>query len=152
MATNYGPYTRKKWRALGYYVEQAEHISRVGPRVRRHDTFGFADYILVKPGEIIFLQVTSWSNVSSRVNKIACEEHGRGQWSTPMIDLAKWLMSCCGVRIVVEGWKQNPKTLRWKSREVEVTPLLLDGRRRQRCSDPDGATRSATRTAGTSSG
>lgn len=133
MAANYGQYTRRKWRAAGYYVEQAEHISRVGPRVRRHDTFGFADYICIKVGEIVFLQVTSWSNVSSRINKIACESHGKGQYARPMIDLAKMLMSVFGVRIVVEGWKQNPKTHRWESREVEVTPLLLDGRRRKRC-------------------
>ena len=129
MAANYGPHTRKKWRAAGYYVEGSEHISRVGPRVRRHDLFGFADYVCVKPGEIVLLQVTSWGNVSSRVNKIAREEHGKGQWSTPMIELAKNLMSCCGVRIVVEGWQL--KNNRWVSREVEVTPLLLDARRRK---------------------
>jgi hypothetical protein len=129
VATNYGTYTRRKWRKAGYFVEQAEHISRVGPRVRRHDTFGFADYICIKPGEIVFLQVTSWGNVSSRVNKIAREEHGKGQHARPMIELAKNLMSCCGVRIVVEGWQL--KNNRWVSREVEVTPLLLDGRRRK---------------------
>ena len=123
-------HARKKWRAAGYYVEQAEHINRDGPIVRRHDTFGFADLIAIKPGEIVFLQVTSWGNVSARVNKIARESHGKGQWARPMLELAKWLLSVHGVRIVVEGWKKNPKTLRWESREVEVTPLLLDGRRR----------------------
>ena len=129
MAVNYGPYTRRKWRADGYFVEQAEHISRMGPRVRRHDTFGFVDYICIKPGAIVLLQVTSWGNVSSRVNKIAREEHGSGQHARPMIDLAKTLLSVHGVRIVVEGWQL--KNNRWISREVEVTQLLLDGRSRK---------------------
>lgn len=126
MTTSYGQYTRRKWRADGYFVEAAEHISRVGPRVRRHDTFGFADYICIKPGHIVLLQVTSWGNVSSRVNKIARETHGSGQHARPMIELAKTLLSL-GVRIVVEGWQL--KDNRWVSREVEVTPLLLDSRR-----------------------
>ena len=127
MSVNYGPYTRRKWRADGYFVEQAEHISRVGPRVRRHDTFGFADYICIKPGEIVFLQVTSWGNVSSRINKIARETHGSGQWAEPMVILANTLLSVPGVRIVVEGWQL--KDNRWISREVEVTLLLLAARR-----------------------
>lgn len=132
MARNLQGLSRKKWRDLGYYVEAGEHVSRIGKIVRRHDTFGFADLIAVKPGSIVFIQVTSWSNVSARVNKIACEEHGRGQHARPMLEIAKNLMSCCGVRIVVEGWKQLDN-LRWESREVEVTPLLLDGRKRRRC-------------------
>jgi hypothetical protein len=118
-------YARKKWRAAGYYVEQGEHISRGG---RRHDTFGFADLICVKPGSIVFLQVTSWGNVSARCNKIAREVHGKGQWAAPMSEIAKHLMSCCGVRIVVEGWKLD-SSHRWVSREVEITPQELDNRR-----------------------
>ncbi len=121
--------SRKKWRDQGYAVEAGEHITRMGKIVRRHDTFGFADLIAVKPGSIVFLQVTSWSNVSARVNKIAREAWGKGQWATPIRETAKHLMSCCGVRIVVEGWKQDPKTLRWESREIEITPQLLDERR-----------------------
>ena len=132
MYRNFQGLSRKKWRDQGYYVEAGEHVSRIGKIPRRHDTFGFADLIAVKPGSIVFLQVTSWSNVSARVNKIACEEHGIGQHARPMIEIAKNLMSCCGVRIIVEGWKQHPN-LRWESREVEVTPLLLDGRKRKRC-------------------
>jgi hypothetical protein len=130
---NLQEHARKKWRAEGYYIEAGEHVFRGGGRVTRRDTFGFADLICVKPGSLVFLQVTSWSNVSARVNKIACERHGKGQWSMPMAEIAKNLMSCCGVRIVVEGWRKNPKTFRWESREVEITPLLLDGRKRRRC-------------------
>lgn len=129
MARNLNGFSRKKWRAQGYYVEAGEHVSRIGKHVRRHDTFGFADLIAVRPGSIVFIQVTSWSNVSARVNKIAREEHGKGQWARPMSEIAKNLTSCLGVRIVVEGWKQDPDTLRWESREIEITPKLLDERR-----------------------
>jgi hypothetical protein len=126
--------SRAKWRKAGYAVEAGEHVSRIGKIVRRHDTFGFADLIAVKPGSLVFLQVTSWSNVSARVNKIARESHGTGQWRRPILDTAKDLLSIFGIRIVVEGWKQNPNTLRWESREVEITPALLDERKKS-CSD-----------------
>ena len=144
-------HARKKWRAGGYFVEAGEHVSRLGyvqqgehgprPIVRRHDTFGFADLLCVKgayetdfghcriDGELVLLQVTSWSNVSARVNKIARESHGLGQHARPMIEIAKMLLSIPGVRIVVEGWKLNKTTNRWESREVEVTPEVLDERR-----------------------
>jgi hypothetical protein len=49
-----------------------------------------------------------------------------------MIEIAKALLSIDGVRIVVEGWHLNAHH-RWESREVEITPLLLDGRRRKHC-------------------
>lgn len=121
-------HARKKWRALGYFVEQAEHISRAGKFTRRHDTFGFTDLICVRCGSLVFLQVTSWGNVSARCNKIAREDHGSGQHARPMIEIAKNLMSNCGVRIVVEGWKLDRKTNRWVSREVEITAAELDRR------------------------
>jgi len=144
MMANLQGHARKKWRAAGYFVEAGEHVSRIGPfggqgaygGVRRHDTFGFADLLCVKPGaeawfdgELVLLQVTSWSNVSARVNKIARESHGLGQHARPMIEIAKMLLSIPGVRIVVEGWKLNKTTNRWESREVEVTPEVLDERR-----------------------
>jgi len=119
-------FARKKWRALGYHVEAGEHITRVGPRVRRHDTFGFADLLCTRPGELILLQVTSWSNVSARVNKIARDSHGKGQWERPIFDTAIELLEIDGCRIIVEGWQK--KNNRWQSREIEVTPLLLQGR------------------------
>jgi len=119
-------YARKKWRAQGYFVEQAEFISRAGKFTRRHDLFGFTDLVCIKEEQIVFLQVTSWGNVSARVNKIAREAHGKGQHRTPMYDIANTLLTFG--RIVVEGWKLD-KNNRWVSREVEVTPLLLDSRR-----------------------
>ncbi len=142
MSTALTAHARKKWRAMGYFVEQGEHITRMGSIVRRHDTFGFADLLCVKEGSLVLLQVTSWSNVSARVNKIARESHGSGQHARPMAEIANNLLSiydyddahypddwspAC-VRIVVEGWKLDKKTNRWVSREIEVTPQLLDER------------------------
>ena len=131
MARNLNGFSRKKWRALGYYVEAGEHVSRIGKHVRRHDTFGFADLLCVKCGSIVLLQVTSWSNVSSRVNKIANDTHGKGQWERPIMDTALELLSLFSVRIVVEGWRLSPKTNRWEVRSVEVTPALLRERRKE---------------------
>ena len=136
-------------------MEAGEHVSRIRSgslygriahvHVRRHDTFGFADLLCVRAmpyleadgkhagswmgGQLVLLQVTSWSNVSARVNKIARESHGKGQHARPMIDIAKMLLSIPGVRIVVEGWKLDKTTNRWESREVEVTPEELDERK-----------------------
>lgn len=115
------PHARKKWRDAGYFVEKGEHITYHGGGVRRHDTFGFADLICVRRGALVFLQVTSWGNVSARCNKIANQQHGHGQHRTAMFDYAVALLSIPGVRIVVEGWRLNPKTNRWESREVEIT-------------------------------
>lgn len=126
-------HSRRKWRGRGYcppegYIAAAESILRGGGRVRRKDLFGFADLVLVKPGSIVFLQVTSWSNVSARCNKIAREKEGSGKWAVPMAAIAKSLLSVAGVRIVVEGWRKNRDTNRWESREVEITPAELDER------------------------
>lgn len=129
MAVNTLQYARKKWRDAGYAVEAGEHVSRIGSIVRRHDTFGFADLLCVKRGELVFLQVTSWSNMSARCNKIANGEHGSGQWRRPIFQYATDLLRIPGVRIVVEGWRLNQKTNRWESREVEVTESELISRR-----------------------
>lgn len=131
MANNLQGLSRAKWRKEGYAVEAGEHVSRIGTIVRRHDTFGFADLIAVKRGQLLFLQVTSWGNVSARVNKIARETHGKGQWTRQIMDYATDLLAIPGVRIVVEGWKLNRETNRWESREVEVTPALLDERKQR---------------------
>ena len=128
MATNTLQYARRKWRNKGYAVEAGEHVSRMGKIVRRHDTFGFADLICVKRGELVFLQVTSWSNVSARINKIARDQHGSGQWRQPIHRYATDLLAIPGVRIVVEGWKLDSHN-RWISREVEITEPELIGRR-----------------------
>lgn len=125
MAANLQQYARRKWRDKGYYVEAGEHVFRGGGRVRRRDTFGFADLICIKPGSLVFLQVTSRSNVSSRINKIARESHGSGQWTRRMSEVASALMSIPGVDVVVEGWDKNTQTFRWRDREETLTPDVL---------------------------
>ena len=129
MAVNTLQYARKKWRDNGYTVEAGEHVSRIGSVVRRHDTFGFADLLCVQYGRLVLLQVTSWSNVSARINKIANGDHGSGQYRKPIFQTAVDLLAIPGVRIVVEGWKLNTHTNRWESREVEVTESELISRR-----------------------
>lgn len=132
---NLSGHARKKWRALGYFVEAGEHITRMGSIVRRHDTFGFADLLCVREGQLVLLQVTSWGNVSARANKIARETTGKGQHARPIIEIAKNLLLCYApgeshqyIRIVVEGWRLDPKTNRWVSREIEITHKELDRR------------------------
>lgn len=124
--TNLTGKSRQKWRDAGYTVEGAETVTSYGGKVLRHDLFGFADLIAYRPGEIILLQVTSWSNISARANKIARQKHGKGQYCKPMIDIAKDLLSVAGVRIVVEGWHKEDR--RWRSRELEITAAELDKR------------------------
>lgn len=130
MGLNLQGYSRAKWRELGYKVEAGEHVSRIGQIVRRHDTFGFADLIAVREGEMVLLQVTSWGNVSARANKIARDFHGRGQWARPIKEYATDLLAIPGVRIVVEGWKLDKTLNRWVSRQIEVTPEELERRTR----------------------
>lgn len=119
--------TTEKWRSAGYYVEVTEHISRiVGPapgrvRVRRKDLHGFADCVALNGREIVYLQPTSWDNVHNRLRKIRTESVGKGQWKTRMRTIALMLLRTGVVRIVIEGWRQNKKSLRWEVKERELT-------------------------------
>jgi hypothetical protein len=131
VATNLNPYTRRKWRDLGYYVELTESMNRVpGGLVRRSDLFGFADMLAVKldaPTEPwIWIQVTSWGNVPARVRKVREETRGSGQWEVPLRDLAAAVLAC-GDKILVEGWRQDKKSRRWGCRERWITEEDLDG-------------------------
>jgi hypothetical protein len=74
----------------GYIVGTVERWLP-GARIRV-DLFGFIDQIALKDGETLAIQATSWTNVSSRVKKIAeCECLGA-------VRKANW-------RILVIGWK-----------------------------------------------
>jgi hypothetical protein len=72
VAANYMPHSRKLWRSQGYFVEGTEQVIRLpGGITRRNDLFGFADAVAIQPGlPWVFIQVTSWGNVSSRLKKI----------------------------------------------------------------------------------
>lgn len=68
----------------------------------RKDLFGFVDILCLGNDEIIGVQVTSLSNVSARVKKIADHEN------TPFVRKA-------GIKILVHGWGKD------KLREVDCS-------------------------------
>jgi hypothetical protein len=82
-------------------VERYDHRTR-----RRHDLFGFIDVLAVGPDGTLAVQTTSYSNVSSRVNKI------KGHENTEALRQTNW-------RIVVHGWRK--KKGKWIVREVDLT-------------------------------
>ena len=86
--------TLKKLRGDGYLVQVVE---KWNPFARiRQDLFGFIDLIAVLDSETLAVQVTSASNVSARVKKIA--EHP----NVGAVRKAGW-------RIEVWGWTKGKK-------------------------------------------
>lgn len=95
----------------------ADVVERWLPRANvRKDLYGFIDVlcIVADPSSELFakervigVQATSWSNVSSRVRKIA--EH-------PNVDAVRK----AGIRLLVHGWKKNRRG-RWVLREVDCS-------------------------------
>jgi hypothetical protein len=62
----------QRLKADGYSVQTVEQIKRIPGKTWRVDLFGAFDLLGVNSaGEVIAVQVTSRSNVSSRVRKIA---------------------------------------------------------------------------------
>lgn len=123
-------YSRRKWRRDGYYVEGTEQINRYAQnRVVRNDLHGFSDLVALKlddPDEpMVYVQVTSRSNISARKRKILGESVGKGQWAVPIRAIAEYILRR-GDRIVIEGWRQNKKTRRYEERAVELTLEDLD--------------------------
>jgi hypothetical protein len=93
-------------RERGYKVEITERWNAFAKR--RVDLFGFIDLLCIRPGEVVGIQTTSYSNVSARVNKIAEHEnvaHVRE----------------AGIRIIVHGWKKGKKRGTWECREVDCS-------------------------------
>lgn len=101
------PTTRSlaEMRRRGYYAEVTEHWNSFIRQ--RKDMFGFADVICLGDNEVVVVQTTSWSNVASRVNKIADHEN------TPAVRKA-------GIRILVHGWRRA-KNGRWEHREIDCS-------------------------------
>ena len=118
--------SRDKWRKRGYHVENGETMMRApGGIVRRHDIFGFTDLIAVPAdiGSWVWIQSTSWSNVTARLRKIQNGKVGSGQWERPIRGLA-WQVLARGDRILIEGWRKG-KNGRYevKERWVEAGDL-----------------------------
>lgn len=74
---------------------------------KRSDLFGFIDVLALRDGEVLAVQSTSGSNVSSRVKKIAEHEN------VAMVRAAGWI-------IHVHGWAKNAAG-RWVCRVVDCS-------------------------------
>ncbi|MBS0364922.1 MAG: hypothetical protein JSR67_03750 [Proteobacteria bacterium] len=91
-------------RKRGYLCQVVEHWN---PHVKiRQDLYGFVDILCVGEREVVAVQTTSRSGLSSRLKKIA--DH-------PNVAAVRR----GGIRILVHGWwKQNG---RWYVREEDVS-------------------------------
>jgi hypothetical protein len=76
-------------RKLGYQTANVEHYNAFTKR--KHDLFGCIDILAIGNGETLAVQVTSKSNMSSRIKKIEESEA-----------LPEMLRS--GWRVIVHGW------------------------------------------------
>jgi hypothetical protein len=74
----------------------------------RQDLFGFIDILALDGGETIAVQSTSWSHVSSRAKKIS---------ESPLVGAVR----DAGWRIIIHGWRKNPKTNRYELKEIDVS-------------------------------
>ena len=95
----------KYLRDMGYHVEIVEHWNHFARQ--RKDLWGFADLLAIRPGEVLAVQVTSGSNVSARVKKIAEHEN------TPLVREA-------GIRIEVQGWTKK-KDGKYQIRVIDLS-------------------------------
>jgi len=97
MATNLNQPTRKRLEDQGYLVELMERWCPFSKR--KHDGFGFADFIAIRRDEVLLVQVTSKANMSSRRKKIS--EH-------PNVGIVRE----SGIRIELWGFYKEGN--RWK--------------------------------------
>jgi len=81
----------KYLRELGYLVEVVERT--IPKTFIKKDLFGFADLLAIRENEVMLVQVTSGTNVSARVKKIAESEH---------IDMVRK----SGMSVFVHGWRK----------------------------------------------
>jgi len=73
----------------------------------RQDLFGCIDILAIKDGDTVAIQVTSYSNISARVNKITESS------ALPFLRSAGWTILC-------EGWKKE-KNGRYTSKIVDLS-------------------------------
>ena len=97
----------KHLRGEGWLAEVVERFIP-GANIRK-DLFGIGDVVAIKyGGPPNLIQVTSGSNVASRVKKIQESEH------LPVLLACGWLVQ-------VHGWRKNAKG-RWTLRVVDIVP------------------------------
>jgi len=98
--------TMKLLRSRGFTCCNVEHYNVFAGI--RNDLFGCIDIAAVKPGELLLVQTTSWSNVSSRRRKI------QG------IPAAGWLSELPQVKVVIMGWRKVGARWQYKEEEYHV--------------------------------
>ena len=96
--------TLRLLREDGWLVEVTEKWVP-GANIRK-DLFGWIDLLALRDGETLAVQTTSWSNISSRVNKIAESD------TVAAVRKAGWT-------IHVIGWKKEKS--RWIHKVVDVS-------------------------------
>lgn len=97
--------TLRHYRKLGYICDVVEKW--IPYTHRKRDLYGFIDICALREGELLMVQATGWSNISSRRNKIAG------------IDASGILTTVPGVRIEIIGWRKG-KNGRWECKTEEV--------------------------------
>ena len=90
-------------KSLGYIVSNCDHYNYFTKR--RHDLYGCIDLLCIGNGETVAVQVTSKSNMSSRIKKIEASE------AFPEMLRSGW-------RVLVQGWWKNSKG-RYEVKEFE---------------------------------
>lgn len=95
----------KMMRDQGYYAEVVERYNSFTRK--RNDLFGFVDVLCLRPGEVVGVQTTSYSNISARIKKIREHENFK-------------TVCDAGIRVVCHGWHKVNN--RWKVREVWIDP------------------------------
>lgn len=97
--------TLKDMRARGYDADVTEHWNSFTRQ--RKDLWGFCDVLCLGENEIVAVQTTSWSNVPSRIKKIANSDRVAA-------------VRKAGIRILVQGWRKG-KNGRYEKRETDVS-------------------------------
>ena len=95
--------TTKHLRQQGYTVATVEYYNYFTKR--KHDLFGCIDLLAIGNGETLAIQVTSKSNMSTRIKKIENND------ALPEMIRSGW-------RILVHGWWKN-KSNRFELKEFE---------------------------------
>lgn len=97
MATNLNQPTRKRLEEQGYLVENVEKFNFITKR--KNDLWGFIDFLAINRDDVLAVQVTSKSNMSSRRKKIT--EH-------PNVGMVRM----AGIRIELWGFYKEKN--RWQ--------------------------------------
>ena len=84
-------------------------VEKWNPHARiRQDLFGFVDVLAIIGSETVAVQSTSWDNVSTRAKKIA---------QSPLVAFVR----DAGWRILIHGWRKNPKSNRYELKTLDVS-------------------------------